>query len=292
MAKQIPTREDIVKAWKRLDAKSDRPVGAKEVAVAMGISPYWIWRLFAGKSVTDMKRQHGIRLSPQEMHRSEDELFLALDKVVSDQKSILGWIVLADKTGIPESSWKKRLGGRKGCSKEDVYRKYKEWLEAKNPKSPNLEIVTRFLQGPSEPEKTAVAETSPDARQRRTPSYQKTEGRVYGRPLHFGNLAYEPTNEQGVVFLFGMVSRHLGFDSIEYVGLDFPDCEGKRRVGSRQQLQHVKIEFEFKSSNYDHAREADVIIVCWEHNWKDCPLEVIELKKEIRALRDRTEFAL
>jgi hypothetical protein len=23
------------------------------------------------------------------------------------------------------------------------------------------------------------------------------------------------------------------------------------------------------------------IIVCWEHNWPECPLEVIELKKEI-----------
>jgi hypothetical protein len=27
------------------------------------------------------------------------------------------------------------------------------------------------------------------------------------------------------------------------------------------------------------------IIVCWEHNWPECPLEVIELKKEIEKLR-------
>ncbi len=57
MAKQTPTRDDIIKAWKKADAESDKPVGAKDLAALMGISPYWIWKLFAGKSVTDMKRQ-------------------------------------------------------------------------------------------------------------------------------------------------------------------------------------------------------------------------------------------
>jgi hypothetical protein len=27
------------------------------------------------------------------------------------------------------------------------------------------------------------------------------------------------------------------------------------------------------------------IIVCWEHNWPECPLEVVELKKAISDLR-------
>jgi hypothetical protein len=290
MAKQIPTRDEIIKAWKKADAKSDKPVGRSGVVRAMGISQHWIAKLFPGESLTDMKRQHGIRLSPQEVHRSGDELLSELDKVVSKHKRIPPWNVLIHETGISERTWKKNVAGRGGCSQEEVCTKYEEWLRVKKPNSPNLEIVTRFLQAPARPETTPVADASPAARERRTPTYQKVEGRVYGRPLHFGNLAYEPTNEQGVVFLFGMVSKALGFDSIEYMGPDFPDCEGKRRVGSRQQLQHVKIEFEFKSSNYDHARDADVIIICWEHNWEDCPLEVIELKKEIRGLRDRAEF--
>jgi len=290
MAKQIPTREEIIRAWKKADTESAKPLGAKDIAVAMGISPYWIWKRFAGKSVTDMKRQHGIRLSPQEVHRSDDDLLSMLDKVVSARKSIPGWIVLQEETGIHESAWKKRLGGRKGCSKEDVYRKYEEWLRANRPDSPNLGIVTRLLQGPSEPEKTPAVGTSPDARQRRTVTYQKTEGRVYGRPLHFGNMTYEPTNEQGVIFLFGMASRHLGFDSIEYLGPDFPDCEGKRRISGRQQLQHVKIEFEFRSASYDHDPKGCDVIVCWEHNWKECPLEVFELKKEVKRLREVPEF--
>jgi hypothetical protein len=292
MAKKIPTREDIVKAWKKADAKSKTAVGAKEVAVAMGISPYWIWKRFAGQSVTDMKRKHGIRLSPQEIHRDSDELLSILDRIVTARKGIPGWIVLSDETGIPESSWKKALGGHRGCSKEDVFKKYEEWLRANKPKSPNLDIVMRLLQSPSEAEK--FPEASPKSRGIPTATYQKKDARVYGRPLHFGNLTFEPTNEQGVVFLFGIVSKALGFDSIEYLGADFPDCEAKRRVGNRQQLQQVKIEFEFKSSNYDHDPRGCDLIVCWEHNWKECPssLEVIELKKVVRGLRDREEFRL
>ena len=50
----------------------------------MGISPFWISKLFVGKSLTEMKRQHGIRISPQEAPRSDDELFSELDAVVSN----------------------------------------------------------------------------------------------------------------------------------------------------------------------------------------------------------------
>ena len=34
------------------------------------------------------------------------------------------------------------------------------------------------------------------------------------------------------------------------------------------------------------------IIVCWEHNWPECPLEVIELKKEIAKLRKNKTLPL
>lgn len=293
MAKQKPTREGIIKAWREIDTKSDRPVGAIEVAKEMGISPHWIWELFADTSLTDMKRQHGIRLSPQEKHLSDDELFPMLDKVVSERRSIPGWKLLNKKTGIPESTWKKKLGGRKGCSKQDVYRKYHDWLQVNKPNSKNLKIVTAFLQSPPLPEKPPAADDLIVSQKGRIPSYQKTTGsRVYGRPLHFRNLTHEPNQEPGVIFLFGMVSEDLGFDSIEYLGDDFPDCEAKWRVGRRHQLQRVRIEFELKSSHFkEHGHDPQKcdVIVCWEHDWKECPpsLQVIELKKKIKDLPER-----
>ncbi len=287
MTKEKPTRESIVNAWKTLDAKSSKPVGVTQVTREMGISPNQIWKLFAGESLTDMKRQHGIRLSPQETHRSPDDLLSLLDAVVSRWGRVPSWNVLITQTGISEGTWKKNLGGRKGCSQEDVYRKYEKWLQANKPQSSNLKIVTEYLERTGSGEAPAT-DAPPASRERSAQAYQKTDARVFGRRLHFRNLAYEPTNEQGVVFLFGMVSQELGFESIEYVGIDFPDCAGKWKVRGRQQLQHVRIEFEFKSRNYDHDLRGCDVIVCWEHNWEQCPawLKVIELKKEIKALRE------
>ena len=67
----------------------------------------------------------------------------------------------------------------------------------------------------------------------------------------------------------------------------FPDCEAKRNTGNNR-YQRVRIKFEYKSSNfksqgYDSAG-ADMI-VCWIHDWPDCPIEVLELKNAIDKLK-------
>jgi hypothetical protein len=36
--------------------------------------------------------------------------------------------------------------------------------------------------------------------------------------------------------------------------------------------------------SWGQGRSLEQIIVCWEHNWPECPLEVIELKKEIAKI--------
>ena len=55
--------------------------------------------------------------------------------------------------------------------------------------------------------------------------------------------------------------------------------------------QHVTIEFEFLSANFHqhgHPPNGCDIIVCWEHNWEECPpnLEVIALRNVIGRLRE------
>lgn len=110
---------------------------------------------------------------------------------------------------------------------------------------------------------------------------------LYGEPIDFRGLRFAPINEQGVVYLFGMVSRELGF-LIESVRTDFPDCEGKRATNADgTRWEHVRIEFEYKSRNFvEHGHNPDDcdMIVCWMHNWADCPLEVLELKNILPQL--------
>lgn len=112
----------------------------------------------------------------------------------------------------------------------------------------------------------------------------------FGEPIDFRGLRFAPINEQGVVYVFGMVSRELGF-LIESIRTDYPDCEGKRCVDQEgQRWVHVLIEFEYKSSNFrehGHAPEDCDFIVCWIHDWSECPIEVLELRSQIKYLPNR-----
>ncbi len=110
---------------------------------------------------------------------------------------------------------------------------------------------------------------------------------TYGDPMDFRGLRHEPVNEQGVIFLFGMLARELGY-MVEAMQTGFPDCEAKRRVGPGR-WKRVDIEFEFESRNFrDHGHPASGcdVIVCWRHNWPECPegTEVVELSSVIKSL--------
>jgi hypothetical protein len=103
---------------------------------------------------------------------------------------------------------------------------------------------------------------------------------VYGEPFLRTALGFAPVNEMGVVFLFGAVAERLGFWVLR-IQTEFPDCEALRLV-DEERCQLVKIEFEQESRNFlKHMHKVDEcdVLVCWKHNWPECPLEVIELRK-------------
>ena len=105
---------------------------------------------------------------------------------------------------------------------------------------------------------------------------------MYGPLIRSSALVYGPTNEMGVVCLFGAMAQQLGF-LILRIQTEFPDCEAMRVV-EENRLQPVRIEFEYESRNFlkhMHDPAGCDLIVCWEHNWPECPLEVIELKKAV-----------
>ena len=118
--------------------------------------------------------------------------------------------------------------------------------------------------------------------------HTKLNGRpTYGNPIDFRGLRHEPVNEEGVVFLFGMVAKELGY-MVEALQAGFPDCEAKRQVGPNK-WQKVRIEFEFESRNFrdhGHPGEGCDVIVCWRHNWLECPahIEVVALETVIQSL--------
>lgn len=103
------------------------------------------------------------------------------------------------------------------------------------------------------------------------------EQSVFGDPIAGYDLLHAPVNEQGVVMLFGMMAKKLGF-LIEVVRTGYPDCEAKRKCLDGK-WRRVRIEFEHLSSHFDHNPAGCDLVVCWEHNAKNIGIEVLELKK-------------
>ncbi|MFZ4394547.1 MAG: hypothetical protein ACOYOU_02855 [Kiritimatiellia bacterium] len=98
--------------------------------------------------------------------------------------------------------------------------------------------------------------------------------RIQGAPL-----TEAPVNEQGVVFMFARIQEKYGV-RVEKIRSAFPDCLARRTRGGKNSI--VRIEFEYKSANFNHDPKKCDWIVCWEHNWRDVPrhLRVIELRRE------------
>jgi hypothetical protein len=111
-------------------------------------------------------------------------------------------------------------------------------------------------------------------------SVVKKDRPVMGEPFDRSPMTNAPVNELGVMVLFGMVAAGLGLQ-VESVQGKFPDCLAKRLVAPGK-WQHLRIEFEYESKNFKlhgHDPKGCDMIVCWRHNWKECPaeIEVVEL---------------
>jgi hypothetical protein len=112
-------------------------------------------------------------------------------------------------------------------------------------------------------------------------SVVKKDRPVMGPPFARHPLTNAPVNEMGVVFLFALVAWDLGFQMESLWGRGYPDGRAKREVAPGK-WQDVAIEFEYESKNFvlhGHDPKKCDVIVCWRHNWKECPeeIEVIEL---------------
>jgi hypothetical protein len=177
----------------------------------------------------------------------------------------------------------KRWGGW-----SNVLLHFKEWVEETEPTFPHLADLPSRLRASTLRARSEAQPALPGTPRRppATTAWKPTGRAQYGPFLNFRGLQHAPINEQGVIYLFGIVAFDLGY-VVEGIGTGFPDCEAKRSVrASGDAWERVRIEFEYRSRNFlvhgHDAAECDVL-VCWEHNWPDCPLEVLELRSAIES---------
>ena len=246
------TPESLVTRLRELAATTGSDdISKTEFLKATGISRHCITRAFgryaALREAAGLRAPFNTKLDNDTMLRLLRDACLAAGGVPS-----FGQI---ERFGAPaKTTYSKRWRNWHG-----VRQALREWLTVNDPGFPYLSAL----------------HDKPSRIRRRT----QMPAANFGAPLNPGPLLHQPTNELGVVALFGGLATALGF-SIERVGAGFPDCEAKQRVSGG--WRRVRIEFEFQSRNFErhgHDPEGCDLIVCWEHNWTECPVEVIELKR-------------
>ncbi len=112
------------------------------------------------------------------------------------------------------------------------------------------------------------------------------ERSIVSELINFRGMVYAPQTESGVLYLFGKVAEDLNM-YIEELRPEAPDAIVRRFTGKG--WERLRVEFEQRSSDFKQTgRDADTcdLIVCWEHDWATCPLEVIELRDRIRELEN------
>ncbi|HEY3767904.1 MAG TPA: hypothetical protein VGN44_04455 [Candidatus Angelobacter sp.] len=275
------TREELIVAIQRCAAEVGRVPTMAEVRRATKLTTFAIRRHFT----TFEEALCACGLNPKGPGYALSEMALFLD-----------WAGLVRKMGKLPTMTEYEMNG--SYSIRPMRRRYRGWTHLpagmlafarKNQLEGQwgdvLDVVSRYLAQAEEQGRTSgrvnghylKSGTGTEAAEWRM--QLREDQPVYGMPLLPTPLSHSPTNELGVVFLFGVVACDLGF-TVMRIQAAFPDCEAMYEVEPGR-WQRVRIEFEFESRNFvSHMHEVEGcdLIVCWNHNWRNCPLAVLELK--------------
>ncbi len=218
-------------------------------------------------------KEANLEVSPNyKRELSTEELADAFLNAVNELDKIPSLVQLARRSSYASDTLSRNRGG---------YKKFKEMIVD------HLLMSNRFLLDSTKTiliqEQLRLAETAPDKH-----SAENVKPAHYqGRTLNFRAFTYAPTSEHDVVQMFGAVAHEIGFEIIGNRSA-FPDCEARRRVtANRERYEKCLIEYEFSSSDYKrhkHSVTGCDLIVCWKHDWSNCPIEVLELESEIKKL--------
>jgi HNH endonuclease len=273
--------------------KEEIIVLVKKVAAELGHRPnqFEFWQM------AKAKKEHMRRLFGSYRELVQEAGFEALGPgfyITTDQ--LLGdWAAVVRKLGRIPSVMQYNKAGKyshrafrmRWKSWQDVPAAMMEWAAAKWPDrqwDDVVEIARRYteqrrLAGPRKKKFNRLTSTEETGL---TSTTKKAGAPVYGRPIMMQELATAPTNEAGVLFLFGALAKALGFMVLR-VQSEFPDVEALR-CGENGRWRRVRIELEFESKNFllhgHDPRECD-LIVCWSHNWPSSTVEVLELRSVV-----------
>jgi hypothetical protein len=270
------SKEEIVKAIQQCAAKLGRTPNLRDLRLTGGVSEPILYTRFGGLAKALIAA--GLEVNGPGFNQPESTLLLDWAGVARKLKKIPSVHEYGSEGRFSISPFQNRY--RRWAAVADAFRRFA--LETK------IETAWQdvLALGDAQTIKARkAARAGVQKRVRKGPVFN--DRTFYGRPLPLPELVHEPVNELGVVFVFGMLARKLGF-VVLHLQPAFPDCEALRET-IRGHWQRVRIEFEFESRNFlrhRHKKNGCDMIICWRHNWRDCPanIEVLELNKVLHKV--------
>ena len=280
----MPSKQQIVSSIEKIARKLGRAPSRVEFQSRSGISAYFVLHYF--RTWSEAIRAAGLRPYTRNAKIESRALLEDWGEAVRKNRAILPRHIHLRLGNYNPGTLAKRFGG--WTAVPEAFRNFakgkREWADvmALLPECAARRPVRRARR------QDTRSDPAPAFAARKTWHVRLRDRPIYGNPSPFLWLRHEPINEQGVVLLFGMLAKKLGY-LVENVQTGFPDCEAMRLIAPGR-WQRVSIEFEFESRNFrdhGHALDGCDVIVCWHHNWPDCPsqIEVLELSRVIETMR-------
>src|SRR6266404_5659357 len=244
MSKALPEKQDVLDAIRSAARKVGHPPSRTEFKISSRMSEYQVLRHFP--SWREAVRASGLEPDSTNIRLDDDTLLQDWGEIVRKNRQIPTRDQYRREGSFSPGAFEKHFGPWSA-----IPAKFKQFA---NDKTEWTDVVA--LLPVSKPKRIgASASTGASFGEPVIPSilnkqkYAKLNDRpTYGNPIDFRGLRHEPVNEQGVVFLFGMLAKELGY-LVEAVERGFPDCEAKRQMAPGR-WQRVRIEFEFESRNF------------------------------------------
>lgn len=219
MTKQLPiTRETVIREIQRVaKERGISTLSRSQFESATGISGERIYQLFEGwREACEVA---GLQPHLQNVRLDDAVLFEEMRRVFLECGGVCTFMKFARLSKHSPKTYQKRFGRW-----QDILSKFHAWLEQNDVEFPYVQQLHQEIQTGVEP-----SQPPSKSQQDQRAHWKSVGGTTYGPFLNFRGLQHAPINEQGVVFLFGMVCFELGF-VVEAVRTGYPDCEAKRRI--------------------------------------------------------------
>ena len=290
--KPIPSppadREAILDALRReVEAAGGKRVSLRRFAASSGIAIVEVFRHFARWQ--DAMRAAGFDYRPSNQLIAPQMLLEDWGKVAGALRKFPSKVEYTARGKYCLSTLTHRFG-----SWDAIPGAFMEFAEGKRKWADLRALIPKLKPNKSGVKRTPLARKHrPAQAPGRCPAWalRSCGGTVYGDPLQFGAMLHAPVNEAGVMLLFAMVAEPLGL-MIVSVRPGFPDCEAIKKIGDND-WRRVRIEFEYESGNFrrhGHDPKGCDLIVCWTHNWPECPVEVLALRDMIAGIETKPEI--